>query len=40
MVTLAKAREVHQEARLLKSSGVDPAEAKKQAQKIKEKERS
>jgi hypothetical protein len=37
IVTLAKAREVHQEARLLKASGVDPTEAKKQAQKIREK---
>ena len=37
IVTLAKAREMHQEARLQKASGMDPTEAKKQAQKIKEK---
>ncbi len=37
IITLAKAREVHQEARLQKASGVDPTEAKKQAQRIKEK---
>ena len=37
IVTLAKAREVHQEARLQKASGVDPTVVKKQAQKIKEK---
>ena len=37
IVTLAKAREAHQEARQQKASGVDPTEAKKQAQKIKDK---
>jgi len=35
-VTLGKARELHQQARLQKASGIDPTEAKRQAQKIKE----